>query len=216
MEIYISNLKKSYGQNVIFNGISLSISDNGVTCLFGSSGSGKTTLINIIGQIEEYDSGKIVYDNKEITNKDRKAFLREKVGFIFQNFGLLENETVYENMMMVYKIKKLKNPRRVINEMLKRFNLEDMIDRPVYELSGGEQQRVAIAKVFLKDPDLVLADEPTASLDDDNKDIVLAMIDELRRSGKTIIIVSHDKKIRDFCDVAIDIEDLKWKLSYLY
>lgn len=209
MEIYISNLKKSYGQNVIFNGISLSISDNGVTCLFGSSGSGKTTLINIIGQIEEYDSGKIVYDNKEITNKDRKAFLREKVGFIFQNFGLLENETVYENMMMVYKIKKLKNPRRVINEMLKRFNLEDMIDRPVYELSGGEQQRVAIAKVFLKDPDLVLADEPTASLDDDNKDIVLAMIDELRRSGKTIIIVSHDKKIRDFCDVAIDIEDLK-------
>ena len=112
-------------------------------------------------------------------------------------------------MMMVYKIKKLKNPRRVINEMLKRFNLEDMIDRPVYELSGGEQQRVAIAKVFLKDPDLVLADEPTASLDDDNKDIVLAMIDELRRSGKTIIIVSHDKKIRDFCDVAIDIEDLK-------
>ena len=209
MEIYISNLKKSYGQNVIFNGISLSISDNGVTCLFGSSGSGKTTLINIIGQIEEYDSGKIVYDNKEITNKDRKAFLREKVGFIFQNFGLLENETVYENMMMVYKIKKLKNPRRVINEMLKRFNLEDMIDRPVYELSGGEQQRVAIAKVFLKDPDLVLADEPTASLDDDNKDIVLAMIDELRRSGKTIIIVSHDKKIRDFCYVAIDIEDLK-------
>ena len=209
MEIYISNLKKSYGQNVIFNGISLSISDNGVTCLFGSSGSVKTTLINIIGQIEEYDSGKIVYDNKEITNKDRKAFLREKVGFIFQNFGLLENETVYENMMMVYKIKKLKNPRRVINEMLKRFNLEDMIDRPVYELSGGEQQRVAIAKVFLKDPDLVLADEPTASLDDDNKDIVLAMIDELRRSGKTIIIVSHDKKIRDFCDVAIDIEDLK-------
>ena len=209
MEIYISNLKKSYGQNVIFNGISLSISDNGVTCLFGSSGCGKTTLINIIGQIEEYDSGKIVYDNKEITNKDRKAFLREKVGFIFQNFGLLENETVYENMMMVYKIKKLKNPRRVINEMLKRFNLEDMIDRPVYELSGGEQQRVAIAKVFLKDPDLVLADEPTASLDDDNKDIVLAMIDELRRSGKTIIIVSHDKKIRDFCDVAIDIEDLK-------
>lgn len=209
MEIYISNLKKSYGQNVIFNGISLSISDNSVTCLFGSSGCGKTTLINIIGQIEEYDSGKIVYDNKEITNKDRKAFLREKVGFIFQNFGLLENETVYENMMMVYKIKKLKNPRRVINEMLKRFNLEDMIDRPVYELSGGEQQRVAIAKVFLKDPDLVLADEPTASLDDDNKDIVLAMIDELRRSGKTIIIVSHDKKIRDFCDVAIDIEDLK-------
>ena len=209
MEIYISNLKKSYGQNVIFNGISLSISDNGVTCLFGISGCGKTTLINIIGQIEEYDSGKIVYDNKEITNKDRKAFLREKVGFIFQNFGLLENETVYENMMMVYKIKKLKNPRRVINEMLKRFNLEDMIDRPVYELSGGEQQRVAIAKVFLKDPDLVLADEPTASLDDDNKDIVLAMIDELRRSGKTIIIVSHDKKIRDFCDVAIDIEDLK-------
>ena len=69
MEIYISNLKKSYGQNVIFNGISLSISDNSVTCLFGSSGSGKTTLINIIGQIEEYDSGKIVYDNKEITGE---------------------------------------------------------------------------------------------------------------------------------------------------
>lgn len=206
MRIEISNLSKSFGKHVLFDNINLNIEEGKITCLYGTSGCGKTTILNILGLVEPYDSGKIKYNGKTIkSRKDTLNFLRNDVGFIFQDFGLLENETVWENMQIVYKIKKMKDAKIKIEQVLNELNLSNMLNRKVYELSGGEQQRIAIAKMILKDPDLILADEPTASLDDDNKQIVLSMLRMLQQKGKTVIIVSHDEQVRNFADIAINL-----------
>ena len=206
MRIEISNLSKSFGKHVLFDNINLNIEEGKITCLYGTSGCGKTTILNILGLVEPYDSGKIKYNGKTINSrKDTLNFLRNDVGFIFQDFGLLENETVWENMKIVYRIKKMKDAKIRIEQVLNELNLSNMLNRKVYELSGGEQQRIAIAKMILKDPDLILADEPTASLDDDNKQIVLSMLRMLQQKGKTVIIVSHDEQVRNFADIAINL-----------
>ena len=206
MKIIIVNLYKSFGKTHLFQGMNLEIEENKITCLYGTSGCGKTTILNIIGLVEKYDSGNIYYNGKEIkTRKMKQHFLRNDVGFVFQDFGLLENETVLQNMNLVYKISKMNDSKKKIINVLNSLQLNNMIDRKVYELSGGEQQRVAIAKIMLKNPSIILADEPTASLDNENKKIVLNTLKELRNMGKTIIIVSHDDEVREFSDVSINL-----------
>lgn len=208
MKIEINGLTKKFGEISLFEELNLEIKDKKITCLYGSSGCGKTTILNIIGLIEPYDKGRVFYDGREVIKKNEKRnFLRNDVGFIFQDFGLLENETVLQNMKLVYKIRKSKDPADRIDKVLQQLQLENMLYRKVYELSGGEQQRIAIAKLILKDPQLVLADEPTASLDEENKKIVLTMIKKLRDLGKTIIIVSHDDEVREFADHSIDLNE---------
>ena len=206
MRIEIRNLSKSFGNHKLFDHISLCIEERKITCLYGASGCGKTTMLNILGLVEPYDSGEITYNGKTIKNRRNTLnFLRNDVGFIFQDFGLLDNETVWENMQIVYRIKKMKDAKMKMEKVLNDLNLQGVLDRKVYELSGGEQQRIAIAKIMLKDPDLILADEPTASLDDENKQIVLSMLRMLQQKGKTILIVSHDEQVRHFADIAINL-----------
>ncbi|MEG2835472.1 ATP-binding cassette domain-containing protein [Anaerorhabdus sp.] len=210
MKIEIKNLNKNFGNHVLFDNLNLEIESNKVTCIYGKSGCGKTTIIDIIGLIEKFNSGTVLYDGIAIKSKnDVRNMLREKIGFIFQDFGLIENETVYQNMKMVYKVRKLKDQRTTIDNLLHDLNLENMLDRKVFELSGGEQQRVAIAKTILKNPDIILADEPTASLDTENKKIVLTMLRDFVDSGKTVIIVSHDSEILEYADIIIDLAEVK-------
>lgn len=210
MKILIKDLCKNYDNHKLFINLNLSIEEGKITCIYGASGCGKTTIINIIGFIEPYQSGNIFYDGKEIKrNSEKRKMLREKIGFIFQDFGLIENETVKNNFLMIQKVKKMKNFKEKIEEALQRFQLENMINRKVYELSGGEQQRVAVAKILLKNPDLILADEPTASLDLENKNIVLKMLKDFSNTGKTVIIVSHDPEILKFSDIKIDLAKIK-------
>ena len=134
--------------------------------------------------------------------------LRDHIGFIFQDFGLIENETVYDNMLIVKRIAKMKNRRKKIQEQLAKLQLpEETIDRKVYTLSGGEQQRVAIAKIMLKNPGIILADEPTASIDQDNKQIILNMLRQLQQNNKTVIVVSHDKEVVEWADFRIQLPD---------
>lgn len=208
--INIKNLNKKFGNKVLFNNLCLSIEGAKLTFIYGESGSGKTTLLNIIGLIEPYDSGEIIYNDKLIvTSKDKRFMRRDKIGFIFQDFGLIENETVRQNFNLLYKTKKLKDKDYQITKVLNSVGLNDFLSRPIYELSGGEQQRVAIAKIILKDPNIILADEPTASLDEENKDMVISHLRKMSNNGKTVIVVTHDKSLFSTKDCVINLDEIK-------
>lgn len=210
MKIKVENLCKSFNHLVLFNHLNLEIPENQITCIYGTSGCGKTTLLDIIGLIEPYQSGNIYYDGRTIKNeKEKRKMLREKIGFVFQDFGLIENETVLNNLKIVKKIAKLKDNEKEINTVLESLQLPIDLDRKVYELSGGEKQRLAIAKIILKCPDLILADEPTASLDKNNKQIILDLLKNFSKEGKTVIIVTHDKETIDIADYKVDLTQLK-------
>lgn len=210
MNISIKGLNKSFGKLVLFNDFNVEISGNKITCIHGVSGCGKTTLLDIIGLIEPYQSGIITYDGKEIKKEsDKRKMLQNEIGFIFQDFGLIENETVKDNMFIVKKIRKMKNAESQITKTLENLQLPIHLNRKIYELSGGEQQRLAIAKIILKDPNLILADEPTASVDAENKQIILNLLRQLANQGKTVIIVTHDQEVKNFADEQIDLSALR-------
>lgn len=206
MNISVNNLSKSFGKHKIFNDVSFEIKSGTMTCIYGPSGSGKTTLINILGMIEKFDSGCIYYDGKRISKrKDKLQYLAHKIGFVFQNFALIEDETVYENLKI---LKRFKNKECIkeVQSALKEFNLEGYENRKIYELSGGEQQRVALAKIYLKKCDVILADEPTASLDDVNKEKVISILRQFCNEGKTVVIVTHDTSLFPKCDFLIELK----------
>lgn len=209
MKIEIQNLKKSFNQKVLFQNLSFTIHSHEMTCIYGPSGCGKTTLLGILGMIENKDSGIIRYDGKvNFTNKEKRDFLSKKVSFIFQNFGLIENETVYENLLILQSVRSSKNKKEKVFEALKKVGLENTIHQKVHELSGGEQQRIALTKIFLKNSDLILADEPTASLDRENKKIILNYLKEMVKDGKTVVIVTHDEQVKEICDRCINLEEI--------
>jgi len=205
MKITVNKLSKSYGELKLFENLSFVIEDNEMTCLFGKSGSGKTTLLNILGGIEDYQKGSILYDGNKMSKKLLYTLLSNDFGFIFQNFGLLENETVFNNLMIIKKLKKMNKQERKdrIALCLEEVGLKGYEDKKIYTLSGGEQQRVAIAKILVKDCNVIFADEPTASLDTENKSIVMELFAMLKKRGKTIIIVSHDYEIKNSVDKVI-------------
>lgn len=207
MSIKIKDLCKSYGKHIVLNRLNLEIPDGNFTVIFGKSGCGKTTLLNIIGHIESYDSGTILYNGKQITRRrEKRQMLRNDIGFIFQDFGLLENESIYENMMLVYKIRKMKDRKKEIENALMQVNIHYPLKTKIYELSGGEQQRIAIAKILLKDPQIILADEPTASLDAENRDLIIELLKTMSKQGKTVVVVSHDSNVRDHSDVSFELD----------
>lgn len=192
--IEIDRLTKKYGDKVIFKDFSLKIETGEYVVFEGKSGRGKTTLLNMIGGIEPFDQGDIVVDGFSLSG--RKNFLdyyRNKVSFLFQNFVLIENRTVFENLLLVRK--KGVNKNIIINE-LEKFGLQRTIDQKVYTLSGGEQQRIALIRIILQDNPIILADEPTGSLDDESGAFVLDVLDKLNKKGKTIILVTHDRFVK--------------------
>lgn len=200
MEIQLKDISKSYGKKIILENYNLVIDHNDYICIGGKSGSGKTTLINIIGLIEKFDSGEILIDKKPIRkNSDVRKLLREKIGFVFQDFGLIENETVLENFEIIQKIRRMKYVEKMnyIKTNLNYFGLDIDLNCKIYELSGGEQQRVSLAKIRAKSCEIILADEPTSSLDYENKKIVLDFLKDFHDSGKTVVVVSHDQEVMD-------------------
>ncbi|WP_294407632.1 ABC transporter ATP-binding protein [uncultured Ruminococcus sp.] len=203
--IKVSKLYKSFNDKPLFEDISFEIPDNSMVAITGKSGSGKTTLLNIIGAIEPYDSGDVVIDDIDLSRKYNKLELfRKKIGFLFQNFALIENLTVYDNLDIVKK--KYRNDIS-LDECLERVGLEDKKDSKIYTLSGGQQQRVALARLMLKKCDIVLADEPTGSLDPINRDIIMNILTSIHKQGKTVIIVTHDQNVAQQCESVIEICD---------
>jgi putative ABC transport system ATP-binding protein len=209
MKVEIRDLKKKFGQQIIFDKFNMVIESGEMVCILGKSGSGKTTLLNILGLIEKKDAGEILYDGEVITSgRKQRQLLNRNIGFIFQNFGLIDNESVYDNLCLLKQLeyKNKKNKREAIVSSLEKVGLdENILNKKVYECSGGEQQRIAIAKILLKDCNIIFADEPTASLDNENKINILQHLKELNRLGKTIVIVSHDYEVCNYCDRVISI-----------
>ncbi|MBR3645736.1 MAG: ATP-binding cassette domain-containing protein [Lachnospiraceae bacterium] len=201
--IKISNLCKKYGEHVIFEDFSCEIKDGEFVVFNGVSGKGKTTLLNMIGGLEKYNSGSIEIDGLDLKkSKNVMKLYKDKIGFLFQNFALVEKDTVDKNLKMIDK--KYRSDIS-IQDALKKVGLENYEKRKIYTLSGGEQQRVAIARLLLKKCSVVLADEPTGSLDRANADIIMNYLKELNEAGKTIIMVTHDEKYKSECGRVIEL-----------
>jgi len=192
--IKIESISKSFGDHILFKNFSCSIKQGDFVVFSGKSGSGKTTLLNMIGGIEQFDSGKIFVDDLDLSNNnDIIKLYREKIGFLFQNFALVEYKTVEENILMIDK--KYRNDITV-SSVLDKVGLSGYEKRKIFTLSGGEQQRIAIARLLMKRCSIVLADEPTGSLDSYNANIVMEHVNELNELGKTIIMVTHDERLK--------------------
>lgn len=204
--IIINNLSKAYGPNKLFSDFSLSIAEGEMVAIVGNSGKGKSTLLNIIGSLEPFDSGSIVVNTKNIkklNHKKKLEFLRNEVSFLFQNYALMENHTVYDNITMGQKIDKTK--QAMIDKALNDVNLPGFQNRIISTLSGGEQQRVALARIMIKPSKLILADEPTGNLDDANSGVVWDMLLKLKNMDKTVVVVTHDMRALDHFDRIIHL-----------
>ena len=193
--VEIININKSFDNRPLFQNFSLQIESGEFVVFSGVSGCGKTTLLNMIGSIEKVDSGIIMVDGIDIgKRKNQQRYLSKKVGFLFQNFALIEDKTVKENLEI---IKKYNRSEVSMEEALDRVGLSEKMDKKVYMLSGGEQQRLALARLMIKKCDLILCDEPTGSLDRKNGERIMMIIKELNQEGKTVILVTHDEKYKE-------------------
>ena len=191
--IEIVDITKKFDDKVIFNDFSMTIHSGEFVVFAGNSGCGKTTLLNMIGGLEKPNSGKIIVDGEDIYSRKRKdAYYLNKIGFLFQNFALVENESVRKNLAYV---QEKGRSGLSIEEAVEKVGLLQDIDTKVYKLSGGEQQRVALARLMYKKCDIILADEPTGSLDVNNANMVIDFLHELNVQGKTIILVTHNEDI---------------------
>jgi len=202
VNINLTDIKKVFNQGRhnefwAIRGISLQIKANSVTCLKGASGSGKTTLLSMIGCLSRPSSGRIMLGERMLSGLPERFLTdirRHTFGFIFQRFNLIQGLTVLENVMLpAYPLAPRHTTLRgSANRLLEHFGLGRVKDSPVQWLSGGESQRVAICRALINDPQILLADEPTANLDTGISREFMGLVEELRESGKTILITSHD------------------------
>lgn len=206
--VKLENITKSYYHHNVFHDFNLEIDEGEFVIISGKSGSGKSTLCNIIGLLDKPDQGKVFIKDQEIDYKDSKIakLLSKNISYLFQNFALIDNKTVGYNLELVYPSKKeRKNNRKLIEEKLSEVGMEETYDKYIYECSGGQQQRVAIARLLLKQGDIIICDEPTGSLDEENKMMVMNLICDMHKRGKTIIMVTHDKTLYSYAKRVIMI-----------
>ncbi|WP_297671023.1 putative bacteriocin export ABC transporter [Thomasclavelia sp.] len=207
--VELKNVSKSYGDKNVLNDLSIKIEEGTFNVIMGASGSGKSTILNIIGLLDKATSGDVIlFGQKNIRPFSMKAeqMLKNKIGYLFQNFALIENETVVNNLKLALENVR-GNKKEKISEALKEVGLEGYENKKIFKCSGGEQQRVAIARLLLKPCELILADEPTGSLDIKNREIVVKLLKNMQELGKTIIVVSHDPFFEEIADNVIDLND---------
>lgn len=201
--IELKNVTKKYGQHMIFEGINLTFEAGKSYALIGKSGSGKSTLLNGIARLEKLTAGEVLLDGKNIWQGSEKAYFKKELGYVFQNYALVDDETVGQNLKMVEKSKEIQI------ETLEKVGLtKEHLKAKVFELSGGQAQRVAIARVLLKKPRVILADEPTGALDQKTGEEIRELLLSLVSSESVLIFATHDPKIYEYVDVMIDMKDL--------
>ena len=203
MTIDLLNVSKSFGSKKIFTDLNLKFESGKSYALIGGSGSGKSTLLNIIGRLEKIDSGNVLVDTQDIWKIKERTFFKNTVGYVFQNYSLIDNKTVYDNLKLITKDKK------TITDVLEKVGLSsDYLHQKIYELSGGQAQRVAIARMLMKPRKIILADEPTGALDGEiGKEIIRLLLNE-RDEDKYVIIATHDPAVYNEVDVIIDMKDI--------
>lgn len=203
MTIEIVNVTKKYGSKEIFTDLNLTFEAGKSYALIGGSGSGKSTLLNIIGRLEKIDSGKVLVDKQDIWKTKERTYFKNTIGYVFQNYSLIENKTVYDNLKLLNKDKK------IISEILEKVGLSrDYLKHKIYELSGGQAQRVAIARMLMKPRKIILADEPTGALDSEiGNEIINLLLSEAAKNNY-VVIATHDPAVYSKVDVIIDIKDI--------
>lgn len=215
--ITLNNIQLQYqnGSEVteVIKGITLAIKKQETLAIIGKSGSGKTSLIMLLAGLEKPTSGSIIFKNQKISNfneEELSDFRQKNIGIIFQSFYLIPNYTALENVALTLEINLQKNAIELAKEILITLGLEHRLQHYPSQLSGGEQQRVAIARAVINKPSIILADEPTGNLDDENSLLISdTLFDVVKSFGSSLCLVTHDKELAQRCDRQIIIQDGK-------
>lgn len=214
--IELSNVKKVYKNSSMetpaLKGVNLSIKQGEFVAIVGRSGSGKTTLLNIIGGMDFMTAGSYLFENLQVekmSNRELENFRRKNISFIFQNFELMDNYSVFENVEMPLIARNVSKKERaqLVSDILIKLDINDLRDKYPNQISGGQCQRVAIARALVTNSKIILADEPTGSLDEENSQLLMELLKKINSFGKTIILITHDKKIADQCDRTVVLYD---------
>ena len=216
--LILKNIKKIYktknANHVALNNISLNFRKNEFVSVLGSSGSGKSTLLNIIGGLDSYDYGDLYINGKStkyFTDKDWDSYRNNNIGFIFQDYNLINHISIYQNVELKLSLTNIKKKRKKVLNILKQVGLENVINKKPNELSGGQMQRIAIARSLVNNPDIILADEPTGALDKKNSIQIMNLIKKISKK-RLVIMVTHDEELaKKYSDRIIKIKDGKVK-----
>ena len=216
--IKLENVTKIYGKDgsktVALDGVDLEIKDGEMVAIMGPSGSGKSTMLNIIGAMDDLTDGKYFFGDQEVSSlrgNKLHEFRKNNISFVFQNFALMNNYTVFENVELPLLSKRLSSRKRkeIVNEKLKIMGIDDLAKKYPTKISGGQQQRCAIARALASGNELILADEPTGALDRKTGEDIMEAFTKLNEMGKTVIIITHDEHVANKCQRIVHINDGK-------